>query len=158
MNFLIEDIEREYYNGYSACSEETSKTAVPMSIEMVGEDANFAAAANRIKPMQGYTDVVVHGDANSFCVLNKGKWVQVDQRSMATYLKSNGYSGGPVRLVSCETGTLPNGIAQNLSNKLGAEVIAPSDTVWIQPNGSLTIGKTGSVNNGTWNTFTPGKP
>ncbi|OPX44207.1 tRNA(Glu)-specific nuclease WapA precursor [Ruminiclostridium hungatei] len=138
--------------------ERTSKAAVPMSIEMVGEDANFEAAANRIKPMQGYTDVVVHGDANSFYVLNKGQWVQIDQRSMATYLKSNGYTGGPIRLISCETGSLPNGIAQNLSNKLGTEVIAPSNTVWIQPNGSLTIGRTGQVNTGRWNTFTPGKP
>ena len=58
----------------------------------------------------------------------------------------------------CETGSLPNGIAQNLSNKLGTEVIAPSNTVWIQPNGSLTIGRTGQVNTGIWNTFTPGKP
>ena len=37
MHFLIEDIEREYYNGYSACSEGTIKTNVNADIRKFTE-------------------------------------------------------------------------------------------------------------------------
>jgi hypothetical protein len=33
-------------------------------------------------------------------------------------------------MLSCSTGTLPDGFAQNLSNKMNKEVIAPSDILW----------------------------
>ena len=128
------------------------------AISLTGKDSDLAAAALRIKPIKGYADVVIHGTATEFQVLHNGKWVSLDQRSLARYLQKSGYKGKEsIRLISCSTGELPNGVAQNLSNKLGVEVIAPSDTVWIHPDGSLTIGPKSTSNTGTWNSFTPKK-
>lgn len=66
-----------------------------------------------------------------------------------------GYKSGPIRLISCSTGTKE--FAQNFANKMGVEVIAPSDTVWAHSDGRLTIGPKSYINNGNWNTFKPKK-
>jgi bifunctional N-acetylglucosamine-1-phosphate-uridyltransferase/glucosamine-1-phosphate-acetyltransferase GlmU-like protein len=71
-------------------------------------------------------------------------------------MKANGYAGEPVRLISCGTGACNATAAQKLANQIGAPVTAPSDTVWIHPNGTLTVGSEATVNSGAWNTFTPG--
>lgn len=128
--------------------------AAPTLIE--GRD-NLKIYSQKIPAKDGYTDVVIHGTPNSFAVLHNGKWEYIDQRSLATYLKNNiGYSGGPVRLISCSTGADPNGIAQQLANKLGVNVLAPTDTLYVYPNGSMTIGSTPTSNTGSWVEFYPG--
>jgi hypothetical protein len=47
------------------------------------------------------------------------------------------YQGQPIRLISCDTGQLPNGLAQSLRNKLGVEVLAPDTLVWPAPANGL---------------------
>ena len=70
----------------------------------------------------------------------------IDHRTLAGIIESDtGYTGGPVRLLSCSAGALDEGIAQNLANKLGVEVIAPTDTLWIYKNGRLVIGPSPAV-------------
>lgn len=89
--------------------------------------------------------------------MHNGKWAYLDQRSLANYLKQDvGYTGGSIRLLSCGTGSTLNGFAQNLSNKMGVNVMAPSDTIWAFPNGRLTIGPNAYSNTGQWNIFKPG--
>ena len=85
--------------------------------------------------------------------------VAVDQRALATFLKNKGYSGGPIRLVSCNAGALTDGIAQDLANKIGVEVIAPSQYVYIWNDGSLTLSSSISSQYefaGNWMKFLPG--
>ena len=65
------------------------------------------------------------------------------------------YTGGPVRLISCETGAPGAAAAQNLANKLGVDVMAPNDVVWAYPNGDLTVGPTQYDRSGGWDTFSP---
>lgn len=135
----------------------TAFDAIPASIQLIGKGDNLANYASCIKKLDRYTDVIIHGNPNGFEVLHNGKWVSIDQRSLAAFIKKNGYDKGPIRLISCNTGKLPDGAAKNLANKLGVEVIAPSDTVWLWKNGNLTIGPDQFTNNGVWNRFLPGK-
>jgi len=79
------------------------------------------------------------------------------QRLARMYNGDSGYTKNPIRLISCETGKNVNGFAQNLANKLGREVIAPSDTVWIHPSGKMTIGPNARSNTGKWISFYPRK-
>jgi hypothetical protein len=65
------------------------------------------------------------------------------------------FTGQPIRLLSCGTGALPNGLAQNLANKLGVTVIAPNDIIWAFPNGRLTIGPAPLTNTGSFLPFSP---
>jgi hypothetical protein len=124
---------------------------------LVGDDSGAAQAAKWIKPQPNETFVAVHGMPGSreFAVLQNGEWISINQRSLATFLKKSGYTGGEIKLVACWSGACPTGIAQDLANKLGTTVKAPTDQVWVWPNGQLTIGPSPTSNTGKWETFKP---
>ncbi|WP_312887640.1 hemagglutinin repeat-containing protein [Rhizobium laguerreae] len=131
--------------------------AVAAGASLVGADGNLRTAAGWVKPQKGVFDVVVHGEANGFFVQTPdGNWTKISTNNLSQYMKANGYAGEPVRLISCGTGACNATAAQKLANQIGAPVTAPSDTVWIHPNGTLTVGSEATVNSGAWNTFTPG--
>ncbi|WP_326912882.1 hemagglutinin repeat-containing protein [Rhizobium johnstonii] len=131
--------------------------AVAAGASLVGADGNLRTAAGWVKPQKGVFDVVVHGEANGFFVQTAdGNWTKISTNNLSQYMKANGYAGEPVRLISCGTGACNATAAQKLANQIGAPVTAPSDTVWIHPNGTLTVGSEATVNSGAWNTFTPG--
>jgi hypothetical protein len=90
--------------------------------------------------------------------MHNGEWRLLDHRSLAKFLNQDGgYTGGAIRLLSCGTGSTADGFAQNLSNKMGVKVMAPSDTIWAFPSGRLTIGPNQFNNSGQWNIFIPRK-
>lgn len=51
-----------------------------------------------------------------------------------------------VRLLSCNTGAVENGFAQNLANALGKPVYAPNNYIWAKPDGTHFIA--GKLKNG----------
>lgn len=116
---------------------------------------NAAAAAGR----DGYHDVVIHGSDKDFGA-TPDAWqngTNFGHRTLARLIQNDpGYTGGPIRLLSCRTGACQDGAAQNLANKLGVVVVAPSDTIWAWPSGRLSIGPTALRNIGRWITFKPG--
>ena len=77
-----------------------------------------------------------------------------------------GYKKGQsIRLLSCNTGTLNHGFAQDLANKLNVTVWAPSSYLWAYPNGKHFIADKKIVNEvakpdyskmGRFIKFTPG--
>jgi hypothetical protein len=134
----------------------TAPISAGLVTALLGRRDNLWKAIKWIKPQKGVMDVVVHGTENSFVVVRNGVETHFDQRTLATYIKKSGMSGDSVRLFSCSTGASSNAIAQDLANKLGKPVQAPSDILWIHPNGRTTIGPTADVNTGQWVMFYPG--
>jgi hypothetical protein len=133
-------------------------TAVAADSTLVGRGKGEAlkTAATMIKKEPGYTDVVVHGNPNTVAVMKNGDWVELDHRRLAKFLKSDsGYSKGNIRLISCSTGKEAKGFAQNLANKMGVSVMAPSDTLYIYPNGKVVIGSNPFKSTGKWITYHP---
>lgn len=132
--------------------------AISLSPTYAGDENNLKTAAKWIKPKSGYTDIVVHGSPDHVEIKRGNEWVKIDHRTLARMYKGDkGYTKEPVRLISCETGKDVNGFAQNLANKLGRKVIAPSDTVWIHPNGRMTIGPNARTDTGKWISYYPKK-
>jgi hypothetical protein len=93
----------------------------------------------------GKFDVGVHGSPGSvgFQIKNGAahlpeNWHSFDHRQLASPMKANGWNGEPVRLLSCNTGSLPGGFAQK-ANHLGVSVEAPNDFLWVYPNGKLAV-------------------
>jgi len=149
-----------YHGGFGATRGSRSEYAVSASSAFVGprQGDNLKAFAARVKEEEGFTDVAIHGNPDTAEYYYKGKWVKLDQRSLALMLKKDpGYHSGGIRLISCSTGKLDSGFAQNLANKLGVTVKAPTDTVWVWPNGRITIGPSQWRNTGTWRIFKPKK-
>ncbi len=110
----------------------------------------------------GYYDVVAHGTPNGIQITHNGKEMIVDSRTAAKLIQnSDGYNGQNIRLLSCNTGSLDNGFAQNLSNKLNVEVSAPNNYLWATSNGNyfvagMTNGSPNYSDMGTFVSFKPG--
>jgi hypothetical protein len=101
---------------------------------------DVAKYAKNVKAIDGYADVFIHGrpSGTTFAVLHDGKWVDMSHRQLATWLGHQGVKGD-VRLISCYSGMLDTGsVAQNLANKLGVKVMAPTNAITVHPNGMLT--------------------
>lgn len=141
--------------------EEDGQEIAGGAFALVGDEEGklFGVYASRAEKDGEYVDVIVHtsADGQSFSVYQNGGWVTISHRDLAKWLESRGYKkDAPIRLISCGAGADTSNLAQNLSNKLGVEVKAPTDTIWASPDGTLTIGPTKDSNTGTWKEFKPG--
>ena len=88
----------------------------------------------------GYYDIIAHGTPNGMQITHNGQHIIVDHRTVAKLIQNaNGYNGQGIRLLSCNTGTLDNGFAQNLSNQLNVEVYAPTNYLWATQDGSYFV-------------------
>lgn len=149
-----------FHGGFGSTSGAKSTVAISASSSFVGKGEGdlLKVYAKSVKEEPGFTDVVIHGNENSAEYYHNGRWHEIDQRTLALMLKKDqGYKSGGIRLISCSTGKLDKGFAQNLANKLGVKVKAPTDTVWVWNTGKITIGPTRFQNTGTWNTYSPQK-
>jgi uncharacterized protein YukE len=134
----------------------------------IGYDSSTLRNFDVVAPEPGHHDVVVHGERNG--LFRPGLLGADGGNHPANYthpaqiadaVRSNPhYDGGPVRLVSCHTGTVdPNAsvppAAQQVADALGVPVTAPTNAV-----GVSTYGQAGQVqrirDGGRWVTFYPG--
>jgi len=102
----------------------------------------FALYISRRKDVDpnGCFDLIAHGSGNSIEIQHRGSTIRVGSRITAKMIgRLTGYHGQDIRLLSCNTGSLPKGFAQNLANKLGVTVWAPTDVLWAWPNGTYTV-------------------
>ncbi len=99
----------------------------------------FIRKRNDVDP-GGKFDIIAHGTARTVEIEHNGKKMQVNSRTAANMIKRlPGYKGQSIRLLSCSTGASSAGFAQNLANKLGVTVYAPSDKLWAYSDGHHVI-------------------
>ncbi len=123
-----------------------------------GEKSKFAKyVANRsdIDP-NGMYDVVAHGNWKSIEIHSGGKDIIVDSRQAAKLIRREPglKKAKAVRLLSCSTGSHPEGFAQHLANALGKPVYAPNMTIHSYSNGTHWISDNGK--RGDFVKFVPG--
>jgi hypothetical protein len=98
----------------------------------------------------GYYDVIAHGTPNGIQITHNGQHMIVGHRTAARLIQNaNGYNGQGIRLLSCNTGVLDNGFAQNLANQLNVEVYAPTNYLWAKQDGNYFVA--GMTNQGSPN-------
>jgi hypothetical protein len=123
-------------------------------------DADLIVSSTKVKPIDGVTDVHIHGTDTSvdYRLPGKNQWGTMDEFQLLDRMKADGYNGGPIRLLACDTGNLENAnnFAQRLADAAGVPVSAPTDTLWIHRDGSMSIGYFSDVNTGQWKMFMPG--
>lgn len=121
-----------------------------------GSEAIRRYSAN-IPTKPGWYDVGMHGSPEKvFLEHADGSTLAVDHRVLADLIRRQpDYDGSPIRLLSCSTGRDADGFAQRLADALGTDVEAPSDTLWIWPNGATGVGPTQRNLSGEWRTFEP---
>ncbi|MER5545722.1 hypothetical protein ABT072_25475 [Streptomyces sp. NPDC002589] len=133
----------------------------------VGYDDSTLTNFEKVKPLEGYHDVVVHGNNRGHFVPGRVNHSDVSFPAGETHpthiaeaIRNNpGYDGGPVRLISCHSGTVAEGsldvpAAQALANELGVPVMAPTNKVGVSR--LRGPGQTPKIfDNGYWRTFFP---
>ena len=128
-------------------------SAVALSSRYLNSSEQLYRNAALVQPVDGYEDIFIHGDKTGFAIKDKNE-VEHDfytPREFAEILKSNpNYHGGNIRLLSCETGAEGAIAAQLLANFMNVNVLAPTDILWVDFEGNITIGPNEFTNSGTW--------
>lgn len=108
----------------------------------------------RVKPLKTYFDVAMHGSQTA--VGFGSEETNMSPRLLASVIRhSNGWDGQKIRLLSCNTGKrIENDycFAEELANALGVKVKAPTDVLYIPPNGEMYVGDSGE---GYFETYKP---
>ncbi|MGW1938760.1 polymorphic toxin-type HINT domain-containing protein [Streptomyces goshikiensis] len=135
------------------------------STNLLSADDQLNGFIPKVERAEGYHDVWIHGSpdgvAPSFNAAEGGSGL-INHRVLAGLIRSDpNYVGGPIRLCSCQTGASRGTFAQDLANKLGVEVLAPTGYLYVRPNGRISIGREGAALgrshfHGEWASFLPG--
>jgi len=114
-----------------------------------GDDAAIIANSANIIPKKGWYDVVIHGTDDGLNFVVNGQLTKPSQ--LHNSMLAAGYSQGTrIRLMSCFSGSLPNGAASQISKLANAQVVAITNSMWIaNGQGFLPAGKL-MVDNGGW--------
>ena len=114
--------------------------------------------------------VFSHGDPQFVYDKRDGSTKPLTADALAALIKKdpNYTPGKPVKLISCNTGTGKNSLAQQLANDLGANVYAPQDYAGLDQNGNVYVGPQAAMDGGVVDTtknpskglsvFSPTKP
>lgn len=131
-------------------TEELSSIAVA-SPKFLNKNDRLYTNAQRIKPISGYEDVVVHADKYGFVFKDANDTESnVSVTEFAQMLRKSGtYHGGTIRLIACESAAEGAITAQKLADCLGVEVLAPDDLVYVNEKGEMHIGDP-LTNTGNW--------
>jgi hypothetical protein len=133
----------------------------------IGYDRSTLINFDYVRPIDGYHDVVVHGQNQGMFVPGRVNEAGVGFSAGDTHpthiadaIRANpSYNGGPVRLLSCHTGTVAEGAleipaAQAVANELGVPVMAPTNKVGVSSR--LGPGQKPTIfDGGYWRTFLP---
>ncbi|MCR5847842.1 MAG: hypothetical protein K6G75_06950 [Lachnospiraceae bacterium] len=111
----------------------------------------FAAKRKLVDP-DGVLDIVAHGGVNTIKMIINGQEKSVNARFLARILKHSKKYGKKqtIRLLSCDTGKDAYGFAQQLANKLNANVIAPTRKYIALENGDYIVAGTKKIGNITF--------
>lgn len=114
--------------------------------------------------LDGRFDVIAHGNESGIAIQMGDGWIMITSRIAARLFKSRGLKRDqPIKLFACNTGKGTQSFAQNLANKLGVPVQAPTSYLWARPDGSYFVAdKLATSMNpdlskvGTFKTYYPG--
>ncbi|MER7133672.1 hypothetical protein [Streptosporangium saharense] len=111
----------------------------------IGYDSSTMRNFDFVLPKPGYHDVVSHGNAHGYFEPGRVNAhgtdfsnEEVNPSHIAEAIRDSPYyRGGPIRLISCHTGTVASNsveipAAQQVANKLGVPVLAPTSRVGVR--------------------------
>lgn len=126
---------------------------IKLSSKFVNPTDPLYTNANKIKPVKGYGDIIIHGSPDSLLIngLNGEQWEYGAKEAAEMIRNSREFHGQPIRLVSCQTGAKKNGIAQQIADELGVEVMAPTEIANVDIDGEIFLSDNGELAE-IWNT------
>ena len=118
--------------------------------------------SQKIQPLDGYVDVVGHGDAISMIFKDSnGNESNVSAEEFADILEKGGiYKGGKIRLIACQTGAESGIVPTYLARRFNTEVLAPTEIVNVDFKGNMILANNEEdakmgIETGKWVLFGP---
>ncbi len=160
----FEEFKRKYLqavenDGNMRVSEEDiEKTSIKMSVNLFTKGDSIYYDAFSIEEEPGFEDIKAHGSSTGIQIGSGASAKLLSASEFAKYLTdSTSYSGGDIRLASCQTGKGDNSFAQQLSKILHVKVKAPDDDVYYMPEDGVLFVGSPTHNAGSWRVFENGE-
>lgn len=152
-DMTYEDWRREFVEGEKTLDKSGGSGIIKLSSKFVNPTDPLYINANKIKPVKGYGDIIIHGSPDSLLIngLNGEQWEYGAKEAAEMIRNSREFHGQPIRLVSCQTGAKNNGIAQQIADELGVEVMAPTEIANVDIDGEIFLSDNGELAE-VWNT------
>lgn len=103
----------------------------------------FYRNLERVDLLPGYQDIACHADAYGFDAHDPETgelYQEISPKELAYRIMDSGkYNGGPIRLLACSAGALPDGAAQQLADLLKVPVLAPTNTLFTSQDGYVAV-------------------
>lgn len=102
---------------------------------------NLYKNALKIKPIEGYTDIVSHGDEYSLIFNDaNGRESNVSAKLFCDIIDEAGiYNGGDIRLIACSTGAGDGIVPRYIAKRYGVNVMAPTETANVLSDGTIIL-------------------
>lgn len=107
-----------------------------LSSKFINPNESLYKNADKIKPIEGYDDIVCHGSPEGLIIngMNNEEWIYTAKEAAEMIRNSQEFKGRSIRLISCQTGANGiNSVAQQIADELGVEVMAPTEIVTVEP-------------------------
>ncbi len=98
-----------------------------------------------VKPLDGHYDIRAHSDGYQliYTDMDDGDGIPMSLAELVKALEDDpSYEGQPIRIVACEAGRYDNGLARCVADRLGADVLTPDSTVYVEKDGRLILSPT----------------
>jgi len=111
----------------------------------VNKNERLFINASKIKKLPDYEDFTCHATPDVFQIdlVGEGREEEFIDLSPQEYAKriknSTVYNGGKIRIISCQAGAKEDGAAQQLSDALGVDVLAPTEIVNVDDDGNIFL-------------------
>lgn len=135
---------------------------IVLSKSYMNKDDDAYINYDKITHIEGFEDLLCHGTEDKlYHESNIGVGTYYTAKEFADIIRSDKeLNGKNIRLLSCNTGASITGFAQQLANELGVDILAPTETLWINEDGKLFVSNSRTLaemwNNGL-NVFETGK-
>lgn len=166
--YPVLDSLKEVENGNNSDNNSDNNSMIAVSALFVNKNDLLFKNAEQIDPLDGYEDIVCHANEKQFYLYSDegSEYIMTPNEFADRIINSNNYNGGDIRLIACRSGADENGAAQMLADILKVDVIAPTETTWVNEEGEIFItdkqilaemwyNKENVKQTGEWKTFKP---
>lgn len=156
----INSMRRQAYSArINSCEKQMLRLAKQGNIFVTKAD-NLSQYSLKIPPLDGYEDIVVHGDAYGLAFTDmKGKETNLSAKEFCDIIEKAGiYKGGKIRLISCQTGEGSGIVPTYMAKRFNTEVLAPTEIVNVDFDGNMILANdnnnaTMGIETGKWVRF-----
>lgn len=155
------EVREQKRKAYNAPGNQIYRLARNGNVFVTSSDV-LSEYARRIPEIDGYTDIVCHGDEYGFAFRDiNGKESDVSAEELCNIIEKAGiYKGGNIRLITCRAAAGDASTAKYVAKRFGVEVMASTETVNVDFQGNMILANDPTdarmgIETGKWVTVKP---